>query len=90
MRNIFFVFVFICLALTFDTLAQCPMCRMSAETNLNDGGTMASGLNTGIIYLLSIPYLLISIIGFLWWRNSQIMAEEEALEEIRLLMEPLY
>ena len=90
MKKIFFLFVFICLALTFETLAQCPMCRMSAETNLNDGGTMASGLNTGIIYLLSIPYLLISIIGFLWWRNSQIMAEEEALEEIRLLMEPLY
>lgn len=89
MKKIFFLFVFICLALTFDTLAQCPMCRMSAETNLNDGGTMASGLNTGIIYLLSIPYLLISIISFLWWRNSQVIAEEEVLEEIRLLMEPL-
>lgn len=89
MKKIFFLYVFICLALTFDTLAQCPMCRMSAETNLNDGGTMASGLNTGIIYLLSIPYLLISIISFLWWRNSQVIAEEEALDEIRLLMEPL-
>ena len=89
MKKIFFLFVFICLALTFETLAQCPMCRMSAETNLNDGGTMASGLNTGIIYLLSIPYLLISIISFLWWRNSQVIAEEEALDEIRLLMEPL-
>ena len=68
--------------------AQCPMCRMSAETNLKNGGTMAAGLNRGIIYLLIVPYLLISAIGYLWWRNRRLVQEQEQEEEIRNLLEP--
>lgn len=49
--------------------AQCPMCRMSAETNLRNGGTEGQGLNVGILYMLAIPYILVSVIGFLWWKN---------------------
>jgi len=68
--------------------AQCPMCRMSAEANLKEGGSMAAGLNRGIIYLLIIPYILVSTIGFLWWRNRKLIQEEEQEEEIRGLLEP--
>lgn len=51
--------------------AQCPMCRMSAESNLQDGGTEGKGLNTGILYMLSFPYLLISVLAFLWYKNRK-------------------
>ena len=34
--------------------AQCPMCRMSAESNLKAGGTAGKGLNAGILFLLMI------------------------------------
>ena len=71
-----------------STQAQCPMCRMAAESNLNDGGTMAAGLNKGIIYLLLIPYLLVSSIGFLWWRNQRKIQQQEQEDEIRSLLEP--
>ncbi len=29
-----------------EVQAQCPMCRMSAESNLKNGGTTGRGLNT--------------------------------------------
>ncbi|MDF1695046.1 MAG: hypothetical protein P1U56_04415 [Saprospiraceae bacterium] len=54
-----------------ESYAQCPMCRAAAETNLAQGGTEGKGLNTGILYMLSLPYLLIATIGYLWWRNNQ-------------------
>ncbi|MCH2021469.1 MAG: hypothetical protein MK207_03215 [Saprospiraceae bacterium] len=68
--------------------AQCPMCRMSAEANLNDGGSMASGLNQGIIYLLIFPYILVSIIAFFWLRNHRRVEQQEQAEEIKKLLEP--
>ncbi len=51
--------------------AQCPMCRMSAESNLKDGGSAGKGLNTGILFLLSTPYLIIGLLGFLYWKNKK-------------------
>lgn len=54
-----------------DVLAQCPMCRMSAEANLENGGTEGKGLNKGILYMLALPYILISSIGYLWWKNNK-------------------
>ena len=49
--------------------AQCSMCTISAEQGTKNGNTQGKGLNSGIIYLLAIPYLLITGIGILWYRN---------------------
>ncbi len=57
--------------------AQCPMCRMSAESNLKNGGTQGRGLNNGILFMLAMPYLLVGAIGFVWWKNRR--KEEEAV-----------
>lgn len=73
---------------TYAAEAQCPMCRMSAETNLKSGGTAAAGLNKGIVYLLSLPYILVSLVGYLWWRNRRLIQEQEQEQEIRSLLEP--
>jgi hypothetical protein len=51
--------------------AQCPMCKMSAEQNLKDGGSAGRGLNTGILYMLFVPYLLVGSIAYWWWRNKR-------------------
>jgi len=64
---VFVLFVFPSL----ESVAQCPMCRAAAETNLAQGGTEGKGLNTGILYMLSLPYLLIATIGYIWWRNKK-------------------
>jgi len=78
MKKIFVtVLVFLLVAITFDAVAQCPMCRAAAETNLAQGGTEGKGLNKGILYMLSLPYLLISTIGYFWWKGRK---EEELVE----------
>jgi hypothetical protein len=51
--------------------AQCPMCKMSAESNLENGGTEGRGLNGGILYMLAMPYLLVGTLGYIWWRNRK-------------------
>ena len=78
MKNKFYK-IAVLLALTFtlsitsvsDIQAQCPMCRMSAEQNLKDGGTAGKGLNAGILYMLATPYLLVGGLGLVWWRNRR-------------------
>jgi len=51
--------------------AQCPMCRMSAETNMKNGGISGRGLNAGILYMLVMPYILVGSIGYWWYRNRK-------------------
>jgi hypothetical protein len=60
-----------------DLLAQCPMCRATAESNLANGGTEGQGLNKGILYLFFTPYLIIGTLAFFWWRNRVKNREEE-------------
>ncbi len=73
-----FLFVFsLLMLLTFtvgitDADAQCAMCRATVETNYNNGaGEASTRLNSGILYLLCMPYLLIGTVAFLWYRNKQ-------------------
>lgn len=56
--------------------AQCPMCKMSAESNLKNGGTAGRGLNAGILYMLALPYALVGTIGYVWWRNNRKRSDE--------------
>jgi hypothetical protein len=66
-----------------EAAAQCPMCRATAESNLDAGGTAGRGLNAGILYMLATPYLLVALFAYLWLRNrrKQQEAEKEAVIE---------
>ncbi len=66
--TLFFVLSF---ATPTEVPAQCPMCKIGAESNLKDGGSAGKGLNTGILYMLMMPYVLVGTIGYLWWRNRK-------------------
>lgn len=51
---------------------QCAMCRAGIENNVSNGDTtIGAGLNTGILYLLSMPYLLAMVMGYLWYRHAK-------------------
>jgi len=70
MKRIAFVFILILMLAgpSFNPAnAQCAMCTISAEQGTKNGNTQGKGLNSGIIYLLVIPYLMISGIGVLWY-----------------------
>ncbi|MCC6461287.1 MAG: hypothetical protein IT260_12505 [Saprospiraceae bacterium] len=70
------VVLLLCVFAQTDLWSQCPMCRMSAESNLKNGGTDGRGLNAGILYMLVLPYLLVGSIGLWWWRNRKRQAED--------------
>jgi len=46
--------------------AQCAMCRAVVEQG---GEETAEGINSGIVYLMAFPYLIIAISIFLFYRN---------------------
>lgn len=49
--------------------AQCAMCRATAEQASAENGGIAEGLNTGIVYLMFLPYLLFLIGGLVFFRK---------------------
>ena len=55
-----------------ELFAQCAMCRVSVENNIAAGETsVGSSLNTGILYLMVMPYLMLVVIAYFWFKNSQ-------------------
>ena len=40
---------------------QCAMCRVVAESSQANGSGIANGLNTGILYLMIFPYILLFV-----------------------------
>ncbi len=59
-----------------DLFAQgCSMCKAVVESNINGGGTEASGLNFGILYLMVFPYIIISVIAILWRKHQKSLEE---------------
>lgn len=61
---------------------QCAMCKATAESDQ----VANKGLNNGIMYLLSIPYVLIGTVTFLWFKNINAIKREEEIEEIYTLL----
>lgn len=60
------VFIFLVMTL-IDASAQCAMCRAVLESE--EGQSTAEGVNNGIIYLMSFPYILVGGLGFLiYWK----------------------
>ncbi|PST84694.1 hypothetical protein C7T94_00745 [Pedobacter yulinensis] len=49
--------------------AQCAMCSINAEQGTKNGNTQGKGLNTGVLYLLAIPYVLVTVVGIVWYRK---------------------
>ena len=52
-----------------EVQAQCAMCKSVASSNKDAGGNIANGLNDGILYLMAIPYLLLSALGVYVFRH---------------------
>lgn len=64
---IFFVTIFLSFAMSNSGIAQCSICAKSVEQM---GTKPAQGFNSGIIYLMLVPYAAIGIIGYKWWKNN--------------------
>ncbi len=57
---------------SIDSNAQCAMCKRVAESNMEDNqNNVGKNLNKGILYLLSVPYLLGAIGIFVWYSERK-------------------
>jgi xanthine/uracil/vitamin C permease (AzgA family) len=56
---------FLVLIASFSAFSQCAMCKAVVES---DAG-MAKGINDGILYLMSIPYILLVVIGYFVYKH---------------------
>lgn len=66
-----FVIIFFVMTVP-STMAQCAMCRGSVESSMGNGrNNVGVGLNTGIVYLFMMPYILVAVIGYMWYRSSK-------------------
>ncbi len=66
-----FAVVALLLVSKIDIFAQCAMCKSSVESDMANGNnSMAQGLNTGILYLMAIPYLILMIGGYFFFKKQ--------------------
>jgi hypothetical protein len=57
--------------------AQCAMCRSTLENNFSNGDPgIGAGINTGILYLLVLPYLAVLTLGYFWFKSSRNAKQE--------------
>lgn len=61
--------VLLLLFVKISAFSQCAMCKAVVESDLANGGTAGKGINSGIMYLMAFPYVLICIVGYLLYKN---------------------
>ncbi len=67
------------------SFSQCAMCRSAVESTMSNGRNNAAiGLNTGILYLLLAPYILVAALGYFWYKTSIKNSRNRALLENQL------
>lgn len=67
-RIIFFLVVSLSFANAHGVCAQCSICTKTAGQL---GEKKATGLNSGIVYLMLSPFVLVGFIGYKWWRGEK-------------------
>ena len=67
MRTIILLFLFFSIS-TGKTVAQCAMCTLNADGTQE---SQAHAINTGILYMLLFPLVIILVVGFLLWKNRK-------------------
>ena len=51
--------------------AQCVMCKSQVEAARQERDDYdVAGLNKGIVYMMTVPYILMGAVGFFWYRRT--------------------
>jgi len=74
-------FLFILFSTPSDVFSQCAMCKATLEAGGGQKGTIGAGLNTGILYLMSVPYIAGIVLAFFWFRNVRAKKRSEYFQK---------
>jgi hypothetical protein len=71
-KTLILLFFFIAFtAISFEVSAQCAMCKAVTASNIDgDSNEVGKGLNTGILYLMAIPYFLLMGLFYLLFQDK--------------------
>lgn len=71
-RFMLFVLIMLLVLAGQDVLAQCSMCQAVVETNMHDSErTFGLGLNNAILYLMTVPYIALGVVGYLLYKKQK-------------------
>ena len=59
--------------------AQCSVCAASIQSNMQHGGKVGLGLNSAILYLMAIPYIVVATCLFFFFKEP-ILAKIKVLK----------
>jgi len=82
MKHILNIFLLVALSLLISSAlqAQCSVCT-KAVSQL--GEKPAQGLNSGILYLMFMPFAIVGFIGYRWWQGNKKLEEQEQREMVQ-------
>jgi hypothetical protein len=63
----YILFLWIILA-SIQSFAQCSMCTKTASQL---GEKPAQGLNSGILYLMFTPFIIVGFVAWRWWKGNK-------------------
>ena len=68
------ILIFVLLSI-FTVDAQCPMCKTALMSNRDhkhkNDKSFGDGINKGILFLLSAPYILLGTAGFVYYKTQK-------------------
>jgi hypothetical protein len=78
------IFIILVMMLASPVLAdaQCAMCNATVSTSTEGNKESAMALNSGILFLMAIPYLLLMTLLGIWLRFRYLKKKEQAAENI--------
>jgi hypothetical protein len=53
---------------SINSIAQCSMCTKTASQL---GEKPAQGLNSGILYLMFTPFIIVGFVAWRWWKGNK-------------------
>lgn len=67
MKKLYLILFLLLLQLSLQ--AQCVACKQTVEAQIQNGTLSPDGINNGIVYLMLIPYLLLLLAGYVFYKN---------------------
>jgi len=55
----------------YISIGQCAMCKAVVEANLESGDTKGAGLNDGILFLMSMPYIAVFLFALFFYLQKR-------------------
>lgn len=71
MKKITLIFLFSLQLLCFTQTTANAQCSLCTKTAQQLGEKPAQGMNSGILYLMIMPFAIVGFIGFRWYKNNK-------------------